>query len=57
MSVPARALYGALALLIVLPPESFAGGHYVNFAGIAAGIVLLVIDHLRRANAARAQQA
>jgi TRAP transporter 4TM/12TM fusion protein len=57
ISVPTRALYGALALLIVLPPESFAGGHYVNFAGIAAGIVLLVIDHLRRANAARAQQA
>jgi hypothetical protein len=38
--------------LIVLPPESFAGGHYVNFAGIAAAIVLLVIDHLRRSSTA-----
>jgi TRAP transporter 4TM/12TM fusion protein len=49
---PARLLYGALSLLIVLPPESFAGGHYVNFAGIAAAIVLLVIDHLRRSSTA-----
>jgi hypothetical protein len=38
--------------LIVLLPESFAGGHYVNFAGIAAAIVLLVIDHLRRSSTA-----
>ena len=42
LSLPMRLLYGALALLIVLPPEAFAGGYYVNFAGIAAGIVLLV---------------
>jgi TRAP transporter 4TM/12TM fusion protein len=49
---PARLLYGALSVLIVLPPESFAGGHYVNFAGIAAAIVLLVIDHLRRSSTA-----
>jgi TRAP transporter 4TM/12TM fusion protein len=49
---PARLLYGALSALIVLPPEAFAGGHYVNFAGIAAGVVLLVIDHLRRSSTA-----
>jgi hypothetical protein len=36
----------------VVPPESFAGGYYVNIAGIAAGIALLVIDHLRRSAAA-----
>ena len=29
-------------------PESFSGGHTVNFIGIAAGIALLVVDHLRR---------
>jgi TRAP transporter 4TM/12TM fusion protein len=52
LSVPARLLYGAVALPIVLPPESFAGGHYVNFLGIAAGIVLLVIERLRRTAAA-----
>jgi TRAP transporter 4TM/12TM fusion protein len=51
LSIPGRLLYGALSLPIVLPPESFAGGHYVNFAGIAAGIALLVIDHLRRSSA------
>ncbi len=50
---PVRLLYGALSVLIVLPPESFAGGYYVNFAGIAAGIVLLVLDHLRRSAAAK----
>jgi len=52
LSLPARMLYGVLSLPIVLPPESFAGGYYVNFAGIAAGVVLLVVDHLRRAGAA-----
>ncbi|OLB74980.1 MAG: hypothetical protein AUI16_13165 [Alphaproteobacteria bacterium 13_2_20CM_2_64_7] len=53
LAKPARVLYGAVSLLIVLPPESFAGGYYVNFAGIAAGIVLLVLDHLRRSAAAK----
>lgn len=52
LTVPARLLYGAVSLPIVLPPESFAGGYYVNFAGIAAAAVLLVIDHLRRGSAA-----
>ena len=51
LTTPARLFYGALSLPIVLPPESFAGGYYVNFAGTAAGIVLLVIDHLRRSSA------
>jgi TRAP transporter 4TM/12TM fusion protein len=57
LTLPARLLYGALSLLIVLPPESFAGGYYVNFAGIAAGIVLLTVDHLRRTSAAKAKVA
>ena len=48
LSVPMRFVYGALSLPIVLPPETFAGGYYVNFIGIAAGIALLVLDHLRR---------
>jgi TRAP transporter 4TM/12TM fusion protein len=48
LSLAARLLYGAVALPIALPPETFAGGYYVNFLGIAAGIVLLVVDHLRR---------
>jgi hypothetical protein len=55
LPLPARLLYGALSVLIVLPPESFTGGYYVNFAGIAAGIVLLLVDHLRRASAAKAK--
>jgi TRAP transporter 4TM/12TM fusion protein len=52
LTIPMRLVYGIAALPIVLPPESVAGGYYVNFAGIAAGIVLLLIDHLRRSSAA-----
>ena len=43
-----RLLYGFVALPIALPPESFTGGYTINFIGIAAGIALLVFDHLRR---------
>ena len=43
-----RLLYGFVALPIALPPESFTGGYTINFIGIAAGIALLVVDHLRR---------
>ena len=52
LSLPARLLYGVLSLPIVLPPETFAGGYYVNFVGVAAGIGLLAVAHLRRASAA-----
>lgn len=49
-----RWVYGVLALPIALPPESFTGGHTINFIGIAAGIALLVFDHFRRRAAAAA---
>jgi TRAP-type uncharacterized transport system fused permease subunit len=48
LSLPARLPYGLVSLPIVLPPESFAGAHYVNFIGVAAGIALLVVDFFRR---------
>ena len=48
---------GILSLPIVLPPESFAGGHYVNFIGIAAGIALLAVDYIRREAATKAKVA
>jgi TRAP transporter 4TM/12TM fusion protein len=48
LSLVGRLLYGFVALPIALPPESFTGGHTINFIGIAAGIALLVFDHLRR---------
>jgi hypothetical protein len=54
LSLAERLIYGFVALLIVLPPESFAGGYYVNFVGIATGIALLTIDYLRLRAAARA---
>ena len=52
LSLVARLLYGFVALPIALPPERFTGGYTINFIGIAAGIALLVIDHLRRKAAA-----
>jgi hypothetical protein len=48
LSFPMRLLYGFVALPIALPPESFTGGYTINFIGIAAGIALLAVDHLRR---------
>jgi len=53
LSMPMRFVYGLLSLPIALPPESFNGGYTVNFIGIAAGIALLVFDHLRRQKAAK----
>ena len=48
LSIPWRVIYGLAAALIVLPPDPFAIGHDVNFVGIAAGIAVLVMEHLRR---------
>jgi TRAP-type uncharacterized transport system fused permease subunit len=52
LSIMMRLVYGALALPIALPPESFNGGYTANFIGIAAGIALLAFDYLRRKRAA-----
>jgi len=52
LKLPARLIYGVVSIPIALPPEIFAGGYYVNFIGIAAGVGLLIIDHSRRRNAA-----
>ena len=43
-----RAGYGAVALLVVLPPESFTGAIWFNAAGILAAIGLLAVDWLRQ---------
>ena len=48
VSVGMRVLYGLIALLVVVPPEAFAGAIYFNFAGVSAGIGLLAFDYLRR---------
>ena len=48
LSRTGRLLYGVLALPIALPPESFTGGHTVNFIGVTVGMALLAIDYLRR---------
>ena len=52
LSMPMRWVYGLVSLPIVLPPEAVTGGYTINFIGIAAGIALLVFDHLRRKKAA-----
>jgi TRAP-type uncharacterized transport system fused permease subunit len=49
LSIPWRVVYGIASLLIMLPPDPFGTtGYTVNFIGIGAGIVLLVVEHLRR---------
>src|SRR4029077_3188470 len=53
LTLASRLIYGTIALPIVLPPETISGGYYVNFIGVAAGVMLLTLDHLRR-KAARA---
>jgi TRAP-type uncharacterized transport system fused permease subunit len=72
LSTAMRFVYGALALPIALPPEVIknitinlggyvldlgVNGYTINFIGIAAGIVLLVLDHLRRRKSAAAAAA
>jgi len=52
LTIMMRLVYGALALPIALPPETFNGGYTANFIGIAAGIALLAFDYLRRKRAA-----
>lgn len=52
LSTPMRWVYGLVSLPIVLPPEAVTGGYFVNFIGIAAGIALLMFDHMRRKKAA-----
>jgi TRAP-type uncharacterized transport system fused permease subunit len=52
LSFGPRLAYGLVSLPVALPPETFSGGHTVNFIGIAAGIAMLVFDHLRRRKAA-----
>jgi len=42
-----RALYGALSLLIVVPPAAFAAAVWVNVAGVLLSIAALAADHLR----------
>jgi TRAP transporter 4TM/12TM fusion protein len=53
LSIFERVIYGFIALPIVLPPESFTGGYYINLTGIAVGIALLAMGYLRRQSAAK----
>jgi TRAP transporter 4TM/12TM fusion protein len=53
LSVPWRALYGILSLLVWIPPDPFGTtGHTINLIGIGLAIALLVVEHLRRRSAA-----
>jgi len=58
LSIPWRVLYGIVGALIVLPPDPFGmTGYSINFVGVAAGIALLVVEHLRRKAAVAAKTA
>jgi TRAP transporter 4TM/12TM fusion protein len=43
-----RLPYAAVSLAVVLPPEAFSGAVWINAAGVAAAVALLVYDWLRR---------
>ena len=43
-----RLLYALVSLAVVLPPEAFKGAIWINAAGVAAAILLLALDWLRR---------
>jgi len=45
---PVRALYGMVALAVVLPPGAFGGAVWINVAGIAIASVMLGSDYARR---------
>jgi TRAP transporter 4TM/12TM fusion protein len=45
---PARMLYAALALAVVLPPEAFTGAIWINAAGVVAAAVMLGYSRLQR---------
>ena len=42
-----RTIYAAVALAVVLPPETFDGAVWIDAAGVTAAVILLVIDWLR----------
>ena len=42
-----RTIYAAIALTVVLPPETFAGAIWINAAGVTAAAIVLAIDWLR----------
>jgi TRAP-type uncharacterized transport system fused permease subunit len=45
---PGRIAYGALALLVVLPPEAFASAIWFNAIGILLAIAMLAVDYIRQ---------
>ncbi len=49
LSMQWRVMYGAVACLILLPPDPFGmTGHTINFVGAGAAVALLVVEHIRR---------
>jgi TRAP transporter 4TM/12TM fusion protein len=48
LSRPWRMLYAVLSLVVVLPPETFAGAIWINAAGIAVAVASLGFSHLQR---------
>jgi TRAP transporter 4TM/12TM fusion protein len=47
LNVIGRAVYGAVSLPVVLPPESFTHADWVNAVGVALGVIVLAADYAR----------
>jgi TRAP-type uncharacterized transport system fused permease subunit len=52
-----RAIYAAVSLAVILPPETFSGAIFVNAAGVTAAAALLAIDWLRQSAVRRLGEA
>ncbi|MFN3657277.1 MAG: TRAP transporter permease [Pseudolabrys sp.] len=44
LAVPMRIAFGAAALAILLPPQTFAGAEFVDWVGLAAAVGLLTLN-------------
>jgi TRAP-type uncharacterized transport system fused permease subunit len=47
LATPARLLFGAAALAILLPPNAFPGAEYLDWIGLAGSVAMLGFDFLR----------
>jgi TRAP transporter 4TM/12TM fusion protein len=53
LSVPSRAVFVAIAVVILLPPNAFSGAGVLDWIGLAAAVAALALDFARSRSASR----
>jgi TRAP transporter 4TM/12TM fusion protein len=53
LAVPARVAFVCIAVIILLPPNAFAGADVLDWIGLGAAVVALSLDFVRSRNASR----